>query len=136
MVDIEEAKKRDVEYRINEKPLIKIDGELKPGSYCMFSVDEKSYPYILLGVDSRVDRIEEMINHEHLHYLIWKIGENSPFIDCIYYMHDWVWKLNQEQQALLRGLSSYGLGFPVEYSPDIKMNIKNGWMIEIENILN
>ena len=65
---------------------------------------------IELDFNSTEENILSHYNHEVLHVIIEKCGENGYTLDNIWHTYDQVHEFTQRQIGTLRGLSEYGLG--------------------------
>ena len=76
-----------------------------------FYVTKDGKPIIQIGITSSESNIEHGVNHEFLHFILWKLEENTCFLDCV--CEEYVEQCNipLSTQLFLKGWYEYGLGF-------------------------
>ncbi len=76
-----------------------------------FYVTKDGKPIIQLGNTSHEKNIEHGVNHEFLHFILWKIGANTNYLDCICEEYIDLYNIPLATQLFLKGGYEYGLGF-------------------------
>ena len=91
------------------KKLVLDEEGLGPWTGCSQYPDGRYY--IQLGNDTDENNIEQCLNHEMIHYLMYIMKEEHTTIDRIYYTYrDSM--ITNEMKHFLQDLVEYGFGYP------------------------
>jgi len=81
------------------------------GPWTGFSQHQDGTYFVQLGCDTDETTIEGSLNHEILHIVLHKLGEDHSCLDRIYWGYEGFISIPRRVKKFLDGLSCYGLGF-------------------------